>query len=248
MTEAAAEAERSIEWVPLDVLQPDPANPKGHDEDLIAGSMSKFGMVDLITRDDRTGYIISGHGRLKSLQNLHAAGAQPPASVRVADDGSWLTPVVTGWSSTDDLVARGALITLNRATELGGWVDEALLSLLDELREADALDSVGFGDVELEILRRKIEADGVFTHGADDMLDEFRDISGQDPSAYAPEYARKVTVFIRDAEAIEDFRQRLGVSGDLGADLNYPLGWVPNDRRKRPNPEAEPDSTPEVPA
>jgi hypothetical protein len=226
MTEAA-EAERSIEWVPLDVLQPDPANPKGHDEDLIAGSMTRFGMVDLITRDDRTGYIISGHGRLKSLQNLHAAGAQPPASVRVADDGSWLTPVVTGWSSTDDLVARGALITLNRATELGGWVDEALLGLLDELREADALDSVGFDPAELETLRRKIEAQDVFTDGADGMLDEFRNLTGQEETGYTANFAHKVVVYFQSDADLAAFLTRNNLERVEKNRVGFPLGWLP---------------------
>jgi hypothetical protein len=226
---------RRIEWIPLDEIREDPANPKAHDDDTINASVGRHGVIDLMTRDDRTGYLISGHGRLHTLQTRRIEGAEPPAGVRLADDGTWLVPVVVGWASTDDLDARAALITLNRSTELGGWVDDALLTLLDELRAADVLDGVGFDDGELEVLRRKVEAQAVFQVGADHMLDEFRDISGQNPSDYAPEYARKVTVFIRDAEAIEDFRQRLGVSGDLGADLNYPLGWVPNDRRKRPD-------------
>jgi hypothetical protein len=230
--EQTPEAERSIEWVPLDDLLPDPANPKGHDEAVIAGSMTRFGMVDLITRDDRTGYIISGHGRLKSLTNLRDQGATPPSSVRVTEDGTWLTPVVTGWSSTDDLDARGALITLNRATELGGWVDDSLLTLLDQLREADALNAVGFKDAELEILRRKIEAEEVFSVGTEHMLDEFRSASGQSDTDYQQEYARKVTVYLRDEAAIEDFKTRLSLPDEPGARLHLPLGWEPYDRRR----------------
>lgn len=188
MTEAAADPRR-IEWLPLDDLVPDPANPKAHDEDAIGASVNRFGMIDLIARDDRTGNIVSGHGRLKHLHAARTSGAEPPDGIRLTDDGTWLAPVIVGWSSEDELAAEA-----------------------------------------------------VFTHDADGMLDEFRQISGQDPSDYAPEYARKVTVFIRDADAIEDFRQRLGVSGDLGADLNYPLGWVPNDRRKRRDPSEEPST------
>ena len=38
---------------------------------------------------------------------------------------------MTGWSSRSGTEAGAALIALNRATELGGWVDEEL----DHLRE-----------------------------------------------------------------------------------------------------------------
>lgn len=224
---------RQIQWVPLDDLTPDPDNPKAHAEDTIAASVNRHGMIDLITRDDRTGYIISGHGRTKTLRTRRDEGQPAPDGVRVHTDGTWLVPVITGWSSTDDLDARAALIGLNQTTILGGWVDDTLLTLLDELRDAEA-PAVGFTDGDLEILRRKIEAEGVFTHGPGDMLDEFRGISGQDEAEYNKEYAHKVTVFLRDAEAVEDFRQRLGLDGDLGRDLNYPLGWVPQDARRYP--------------
>ena len=40
---------------------------------------------------------------------------------------------MTGWSSRSDTEAGAALIALNRATELGGWVDEELIRLLTDL-------------------------------------------------------------------------------------------------------------------
>src|SRR3546814_3060385 len=56
-------APRRTEYLPLDHLTPDPSNPKAHDLAVIDASVGRFGMIDQIVRDDRTGFIISGHGR-----------------------------------------------------------------------------------------------------------------------------------------------------------------------------------------
>jgi hypothetical protein len=223
---------RRIEWLPLDELVPDPANPKDHDDAAISRSVDRFGMIDIIARDDRTGRIVSGHGRATALRTAHAAGAEPPDGIRVTDDGTWLAPVVTGWASQDDLAAQGALITLNQTTILGGWVDDQLLTLLDRLRDADQLDVTGIPETDLEVLRRKLEAEAVFSVGTEHMLDEFRAASGQDDTDYQQEYARKVTVYLRDEAAIEDFKTRLNLPDEPGARLHLPLGWEPYDRRR----------------
>ena len=148
---------RQIQWLPLTELVEDPRNPKAHSDDLIDASIDKHGVIDLITRDDRTGYIVSGHGRKKALTAQHARGTTPPEGVRVTDDGTWLVPVVTGWSSTDDLDSSAVLIKLNRLTELGGWVDESLLGLLDDLRDTDQFGGVGFGLDDIEALRARLK-------------------------------------------------------------------------------------------
>lgn len=157
MTEQqTAEDPRRIEWVPLDEIQEDPTNPKAHADELIDASIGRHGVIDLMTRDDRTGYLISGHGRLHTIRGRREAGAAPPPGVRQAVDGRWLVPVVVGWSSTDDLDAQAALVGLNQTTILGGWLDDALLSTLDRLRDADALDGVGFDGDRIEALRARL--------------------------------------------------------------------------------------------
>lgn len=152
----------ALDLVRLSELRADPANPKGHDVDLVAGSLARFGYIDPIVRDERTGYLISGHGRTDALRAARDAGADPPRGVHPTPAGDdWLVPVVVGWRSSDDTEARAALITLNRSTEAGGWVDDALLSLLEDLRAADALHSVGFTEDDIESLRaRLMEVDG----------------------------------------------------------------------------------------
>lgn len=150
---------RRTEYLPLDALKPDPRNPKAHDVETIDGSVGRFGIIDQITRDDRTGYIISGHGRTKTLRAMRDRGESPPDGVQVTADGEWLVPVNVGWASRSDAEAGAALIALNRTTELGGWVDDALLDLLDDLSDVDdGFVGVGFGEDDLEALRESLAA------------------------------------------------------------------------------------------
>lgn len=150
---------RQIDYLPLSTLAADPRNPKAHDEAVIDASIGRFGMLDLIVRDDRTGYIVSGHGRRKALRAMEERGESAPEGVKVdADSGAWLVPVVVGWSSRTDSEAAAALIALNRTTELGGWVDDSLLELLDDLSaEDDGLVGVGYGDEEIDALRALLD-------------------------------------------------------------------------------------------
>lgn len=150
---AAAEAARRIEYVPLSDLKADPRNPKNHSLETIDASIGRFGLVDTIVKDGRTGYIISGHGRTKVLQAMKERGENPPEGVRVTPDGDWEVPVLSGWSSRTDSEAAAALIAMNRTTELGGWVDEALLDLLDDLAQGEGgFEGVGFSEADRRAL------------------------------------------------------------------------------------------------
>lgn len=154
-------APRRTEYIPLDHLQADPANPKAHNVDVIDASIGRFGIIDQIVRDDRTGYIISGHGRDETLRRMRDRGDNPPEGIRVDAGGHWLVPVIVGWASRTDAEARAALIALNRTTELGGWVDDELLGLLDQLSaEGDhGLNGVGFDESGIEELRTRLAAE-----------------------------------------------------------------------------------------
>lgn len=219
---------RTITLIPLPDLIDHPANPKTHDVEAITRSHTTLGTIDLITRDDRTGYTISGHGRTKALRHLHATGQPPPEGIQVAPDGTWLVPVVTGWSSKDDDHARAALVTLNTLTEAGGWDPEGLLATLEVLAQADAdlLALTLRTESDIQVLARQVEALGVFSVGADHMLDEFRGITGteDDPAEYNPGYVGKVTVYFRDEQAIETFRQTLAFREALSTNPTHHTG------------------------
>lgn len=149
-----ATGERTVEYRPLSSLEGDPRNPKAHDVGTITASVDRFGYLEPIVIDGRTGLIVSGHGRAATLRAMRDRGEAPPEGVREEPPGVWMVPVVTGWSSRSDTEAAAALIALNRTTELGGWVDESLLGLLDGLADVeDGLVGVGYTGSDIDHLR-----------------------------------------------------------------------------------------------
>lgn len=173
---------RRVEYKPLSELEADPRNPKAHDQDTIDASIGRFGMLDLIVQDQRTGYIVSGHGRRKALVGMEARGESAPEGIKIdPDTGAWLVPVVTGWASRTDAEAGAALIALNRTTELGGWVDDALLELLDELSaEEGGLVGVGFTEEDREALEHLTYSLEDGPRDLDDLLDEVGEPTEED--------------------------------------------------------------------
>jgi hypothetical protein len=149
---------RRLEYMDLDVLEPHPDNPKAHDEAGIGASMGRFGVIDIIVLDDRTGQLISGHGRVDSFRRLRDAGESAPEGVTLAPDGTWTVPVVRGWASTDDDEAKAALIGLNQGTIAGGWVPDQLAMMLGELQSKDALTGTFFTPADVDLLLSDVAA------------------------------------------------------------------------------------------
>lgn len=163
VTDAAAPP-RWSEYVPVDDLVPAESNAKAHDQALLARSVETFGFVEPVVVDERTGRLLSGHGRTEHLTERRAAGDDPPEGVIVGDDGRWLVQVVRGVRSRDDAHATAMGIALNRVGERGGWVPEVLTMQLDELRTTDLLDATGWSADELDdMIAARQEADVSFT-------------------------------------------------------------------------------------
>lgn len=196
--------DRRIEYVRLKDLVPNPVNPKDHDVALIDQSVGRFGFIEPVVPDGRTGKIISGHGRVETLSGMEARGDSPPDGIELDDDGNWLVPTVVGWSSRSDAEANAALIALNRAGEVGGWVDESLLNLLDELSELeDGYVGVGFTEKDRDDLA-KLVAD---TPDLDDLADDW-DGSGMNSGD-------KLTLKITDPDLIQRWQtHREGFDSD----------------------------------
>lgn len=74
----APTASRRLEYVPLDELKPAERNPKRHAGDAIQASIGKFGYVEPIVLDERTGRLVAGHGRLEALLAERDSGKPPP--------------------------------------------------------------------------------------------------------------------------------------------------------------------------
>lgn len=162
-----------VRLIDIDAITPHPSNPKAHDLDSLAASIARFGFVEPVVVDQRTGLNVSGHGRVKALTVLRDSGADAPDGITVRK-GAWLAPVFVGWSSADDTEAEAALIALNRVGESGGWDHDALLTLLERLQGVDGgLAGVGYGAADIDALRGRlseIDPPGEFP-GFDDDLD-----------------------------------------------------------------------------
>lgn len=211
-------APRRTEYIPLDHLLADPANPKSHSVETIDASIGRFGVIDQIVRDDRTGYIISGHGRHETLTKMRDRGETAPEGIRVDASGNWLAPVIVGWASRTDAEARAALIALNRTTELGGWVDDALLDLLDGL---DDYEGVGFTETDTDDLRARLEE--LAEEPAPKVTKKDDVPTTKDADEFAAEGRRLVILDYSVAEypviqaRLKALRERYGVDNNAGA-------------------------------
>lgn len=154
--------QRELTYQPLDELIEHPRNPKTHDTATVTHSFARFGTLDPIVLDGRTGYILSGHGRAKALTQMRENGHEPPEGIHTDEQGSWLVPVMSGWSSRTDYDAHAAMIALNRTTELGGWDNSSLVQLLEDLSQIDdGLTGVGYSDDDITKLREQLDTLGV---------------------------------------------------------------------------------------
>src|SRR5687767_8544629 len=108
---------RRQEYMRIGDMRTAERNPKGHDGPRINGAIARFGFLEQAVLDERTGRMVSGHGRLEQLIEMRDAGQQPPDGITIAPDGEWLWPVIRGWSSRSDVEADAVGITLNRLTE-----------------------------------------------------------------------------------------------------------------------------------
>ena len=122
-----------VEYLPLDEVAPDERNPKAHRLDLLDGSFDEFGYTEPVTIDERTGKLLSGHGRLEQSIARRDAGLEQATGERGgAEDGVWTLPVTRGVATHNDAQAAAYLVAANKISEAGGWDDQRLMDLLRE--------------------------------------------------------------------------------------------------------------------
>lgn len=128
----------NITRMPLSELAPAPYNPRRISDDALDGlqkSIGRFGLVELIVWNRRTGSVVSGHQRLKALQ----AAGEVETDVVVVDlelaeekalNIAMNNPAIAGEFTTD---LQQLLVELHQ-------VDEALFAdlMLDDLLEEEA--------------------------------------------------------------------------------------------------------------
>jgi hypothetical protein len=176
-------------------------NPKGHDDDGIRGSIERHGIAELPLIDERTGRLVAGHGRIKQLTAMSAAGQDPPDGVDVdPDSGEWLVPVTRGWSSRSDAEAEAYLVASNKLTMNGGWDDERQLTqILSGLADEGLLALTGFSEDELTDL---------LLHDGPEPMPE-----PGDADTDAPGDAWGVVVVCRDEHEQTDLLAKLAADG-----------------------------------
>jgi len=149
---------RRLELTPLNAITGAEKNPKRHSHEDIEKSISRFGYVEPVVLDERTGRLVAGHGRVQALRVAKKTGDKPPQGV-VEEGGEWLVPVLRGWASRSDTEAEAYLVASNHLATKGGWDDGELAELLQSLSEQAALDGTGFDSSSIdEVLRRASEA------------------------------------------------------------------------------------------
>jgi hypothetical protein len=161
----------TITYIPLDEIPPAEVNPKLHDIMQLRRMISRFGYTTPGLLDGRTGKLIVGHGRREALLAMRSDGETAPSGI-IDDNGRWLVPVVTGWSSTSDAEAAAYLIGDNQTTINGGWNNEQLQSLIDEIGATDPT-LVEMTGVDLDALDDLIKANT--PPDLDELADELGD-------------------------------------------------------------------------
>lgn len=201
---AETETTRRLDFIPLDELLPADRNPKRHNDVAIAASIGKFGYVEPMVLDERTGKLVAGHGRLDALRAARDHGDELPDGVREG----WQVPVLRGWASRTDLEAEAYLAASNRLTEIGGWDQAELAAMLSDIAESDAelLRTIGYDDSDLTQLLQIVERDSGDIAGPPE--DEWRGLPAFDQPS--KESAFHTTIHFATEELAAEFFELIG--------------------------------------
>lgn len=163
MGTAAARTPNRLEYMPLGAIAAAPRNVKDHDIGELITSIRRFGFNDAVIIDERTGRLVSGHGRVEALRAMWKAAPESLPPGIAGTEIEWQLPVQRGWSSKDDTEAEAFLVAANRIVELGGWDAENLERVLADLARVDALEGTGYDreDVDKLINEANAKRDGL---------------------------------------------------------------------------------------
>ena len=142
-----------VRRVPIDSIHLDPGNARSHGDVNLAAieaSLKRFGQVEPLVIQQRSGRIIGGNGRVVAMKKL-------------------------GWTECDiveldidDATATALGVALNRSASLGEWNEPVLAEILKGLDAAGQLEGVGFSSDDLDALLDQLQ----MAEGADGDLDQ----------------------------------------------------------------------------
>lgn len=168
---ATGAAKASIEYLPISEIETWPQNAKDHSIGDIYESMKRFGYVAPMIRDETTGRIVAGHGRLKTIKQIRERGEAAPQGI-VVKGGEWLIPVVVGLAFKSEREAEAYLIADNQLTIAGGWDDALLADALKRIHvDTGALLGSGFDADDLDELLKSLDMSPLPTADAPESKD-----------------------------------------------------------------------------
>lgn len=134
-------------------------NPKDHDLGQLHRSLDTFGYVTPPMIDEGTKYLVAGHGRVTALLQQRNSGKPAPKRIQVTADGDWLVPVIRGIAFDNPNAARAYLVADNQLAIMGGWLEQDLVNLLQDLAESapEMLEATGFTGDDLDALAAELE-------------------------------------------------------------------------------------------
>jgi hypothetical protein len=163
MSHRAMTSPLTVEEVPIDLLRPDPANPRRISEeelDALEQSMRQFGFVQPVLARREDGVVVGGHQRLIAARRL----------------GFTTVPAI--WLDLSVEQSRLLNLALNKIS--GSWDDALLARLLADLQATPDLDLSlsGFKEDEIADLLRSLEVrekrERVESFDLDEALEEAR--------------------------------------------------------------------------
>lgn len=149
----------NIEYLKLSEIIPADHNPKDHNIGEIYMSIKRFGFTEPPVRNETTGKLVAGHGRLETLVRLKSEGAATPKHIKIDEDGEWLIPVVCGIEFDTDEEAQAYLVASNQLTISGGWKEDELVDLLQNIAvKTEDLSGTGFDLDDIDSILNKMES------------------------------------------------------------------------------------------
>ena len=151
------EREIHVEYVDYENVKEWPRNPKDHDLHELKKSFHRFGFTKPILIDEGTGQLVAGHGRLETLGLIKERGEGRPKGIKEVD-GKWYIPVLRGVEFDDPSEAEAYLLADNRLSEIGGWHESMLSTMIEEMGDVDGLlEGTGFEDRAVDAILKSHE-------------------------------------------------------------------------------------------
>jgi len=152
----------AVKLVPLAQLKAHPRNPRRHDRgeiDALKASILEYGFTEPLIRQQSSGYVVAGAGRLQAASELAEEGKLARVEFTPGVRLGGCLPVVD--KRLTDRQALAYLLADNQLTIRGSWDFPEVQGLLVELRATDFdLTLTGFGQDILDPLMA-----GTFTPG-----------------------------------------------------------------------------------